>query len=580
MKSIKYITLASIALLGLASCSDSFLDKNPDERTDIDNELKVSQLLTGAYPDVSYMWLAELSSDNLIDNQAPHLPSSPQDKQVIAHYNYSAYSRYDNQIFAFQPSTFSTLSESDSPEQLWNGYYNSVAMTNYALQAIDKLQEQNGGVLTDRLKAAKGEALMLRAFDHFCLVNVFSQAYKDEEQSKKDVGVPYVKDVEETVQKSYDRSNVYDTYKNIIADMEEALPLISDEYYQAPKYHFNENAAHAFAARVYLYTRQWDKVIEQADQVLGTDSTTAASKLMDYSIFEKASTSTEYATAWQDPELGNNLMLLTTYSLLERRIMGYRYSCAGPEAQKVLQFHGSQLWPHWIVNPLAIISGALFSYSGSDYGYFSTKIGERFEYSDKIARIGYVHTIQRIFTGTELLLERAEAKVMLGRYDDAMNDLQWYWNHGLRTFTTADYSAFVNESQGWMRFLNKNLLLKIYSKATNPNCFENWDFTQNVSSSYVIPAEAVPYMNFLNDFRRYENSFEGLRFFDLKRWGIEYTHVQGLESTPYSIKANDPRLAIEVPWETRSEGMPSSRPTETPLTKTMTMPNPSMLVNK
>ncbi len=51
MKKIKYIALtAAAAALTLTSCSESFLDKLPDERTEIDNEDTVDKLLITSYP--------------------------------------------------------------------------------------------------------------------------------------------------------------------------------------------------------------------------------------------------------------------------------------------------------------------------------------------------------------------------------------------------------------------------------------------------------------------------------------------------------------------------------------------------
>lgn len=81
----------------------------------------------------------------------------------------------------------------------------------------------------------------------------------------------------------------------------------------------------------------------------------------------------------------------------------------------------------------AIVGGMVFSRSSSDYGFFSSKIYEKFQYTNKIAGIGYPKVIYRAFTGSELLLERAEAEIMLGRYDAAANDLMAYWNDGLNS---------------------------------------------------------------------------------------------------------------------------------------------------
>ena len=168
MKSIKHIFIyAAIGVAALTSCSESFLDKIPDERTDIDTEDKVMNLLKSAYPTANYEWIAELSSDNLIDNWAPHLPTKPWDPQVLSHYNYAAYDRADDQLFAFEPATFATYSDYDSPGSLWEGYYGSIATCNAALEAIDELAAKNG--MTAKLKASRAEALLIRAYSHFWL---------------------------------------------------------------------------------------------------------------------------------------------------------------------------------------------------------------------------------------------------------------------------------------------------------------------------------------------------------------------------------------------------------------------------
>lgn len=67
----------ALAMFALTACSD-FLDQPADERTEIKitseaDEDKVVMLLNTAYPTANYAWVAELSSDNLTDNQCPHL---------------------------------------------------------------------------------------------------------------------------------------------------------------------------------------------------------------------------------------------------------------------------------------------------------------------------------------------------------------------------------------------------------------------------------------------------------------------------------------------------------------------------
>ena len=298
-------------------------------------------------------------------------------------------------------------------------------------------------------------------------------------------------------------------------------------------------------------------MIDHANFVLGTDNTTLLNMMMDYSALADASYSSDFANVWQNPSQNNNLMLITTGSLMQRRSLGYRYSCAGPAAREVFLISSGThaFWRSYYICPLTAVSG-MFGSSSSDYGYFSGKICEQFEYSDKIAGIGYPHIIHRAFTANALLLERAEAKIMLKQYDAACEDLCAYWNNSFEKFPEADHTFY----ESYVNVATKQIIENWYSDASHSNCFPNWDFTQKVSSSYVIPAEATPYMNCLNELRRWETSFEGLRFFDLKRWGIEYKHVYNVTADETTLTVNDPRRAIEVPWEVISAGLEPSRP--------------------
>lgn len=556
MRSIKYIAFAfGTSAFILSGCSDSFLDKTPDERVEINTPTKCVQLLNTAYPEGSYGWVCEISSDNIADNNAPHYPSNPNAKQILTHYNLGTYDRTDDEMYRFEPGVSST--QQDSPSFLWNTFYNSVHAANYVLEAINdgKVNSDDSGY---DLKVAAAEAKLIRAYDHFILVNVFSQAYKDPEASKKDIGVPYVTVPETNTGVKYDRGNVTEVYDKIQQDLEEGLAGISDANYRtAPKYHFNVNAAHAFAARFYLFKRDYKKVIEHANAVLGTDSATIYSQLMDWAPFDSCSSSGDYAKVWQDFNSSNNLMIMGTYSNIMRHALGYRFALVGQPARDVI-FHSSPMWQSYAANPSCLVGGYLF-WTGEDYGYTAGKIAERFQYTDRLAGTGYVHTMRREFTRSELLLERAEAEIMLGQYDNAFQDLHLY-TLGMQKFSPATYRTY--QSQARMRPLSRDMLDSYYALSSNPNCFADWNFTQNMSSSFVVPAEAVKYMNCLNDLRRFEVLWDGLRFFDLKRWGIEYSHTYGPDATVYTLKWNDQRRALEIPAAAIQAGLQPSHSTQ------------------
>src|SRR5690606_25051836 len=114
--------------------------------------------------------------------------------------------------------------------------------------------------------AQKGEALVARAYAHFMLVTLYANVY-DPVTASTDPGIPYVKEPEEIVLKKYERKTVQYVYEQIEQDLETGIPLIDDNAYKAPKFHFTTSAAHAFASRFYLFKRDYRQVVAHASQV-------------------------------------------------------------------------------------------------------------------------------------------------------------------------------------------------------------------------------------------------------------------------------------------------------------------------
>ena len=109
----KVLSIIACAVVVLSACND-FLDQAPDERIDAENmsEKQILSFLVTAYPDANYSWICELSSDNYIDNNAPHRPAGHNDaidpSKKDIHYNLNPYEKMDDEIFAFEPAKSST----------------------------------------------------------------------------------------------------------------------------------------------------------------------------------------------------------------------------------------------------------------------------------------------------------------------------------------------------------------------------------------------------------------------------------------------------------------------------------------
>ena len=341
MNKINKILICLFVVLLATSCDD-FLGTLPDNRTQMDNATKISQLLVSAYPSANYATLAELSSDNFVDNNSI-LP-------VIL----SGFEQMDDQIYAWEDATTST--QEDSPSFVWGKCYSAIAAANHALAAIDQLQ------LTDStldLRAQKGEALICRAYGHFILVNMFSQAYKDAAASTLDMGIPYVTEPETVVQGTYTRETVTSVYQKIQKDLEDGFALISDQNYKIPKYHFNRKAVCAFAARFFLYKRDYQKVLLYANEVLGADPTTLMRDFTGY-----YGSSSEIGYDYINVALPCNLLIMPTSSTFNRNF-GTRYGHNGEAMYGCLYGAG----PTWS-GSLPCFDGKLYIAVKQDYGVF------------------------------------------------------------------------------------------------------------------------------------------------------------------------------------------------------------------
>ena len=124
-----YGVMIGLVSLILFSCSDSFLDQEPDERSVIDTSEKIRQLLIGSYPSANYGWLCEISSDNIMDNNAPHYPISASAEQISTRYNLSSYDRCDDELFRFEQGVSAT--GQDTPKYIWEDFYASIFSCNW-----------------------------------------------------------------------------------------------------------------------------------------------------------------------------------------------------------------------------------------------------------------------------------------------------------------------------------------------------------------------------------------------------------------------------------------------------------------
>lgn len=506
-----YIT---ICVCFFSTSCDDFLDVMPDNRAEIDTESKITTLLVSAYPNKTSVMMEEMSTDNAKDNGS----------------KFSFESQEHEEAYLWQDIT---STDNDSPKSFWNACYSAISAANQALNAIHEMGNPAN------LQAQRGEALLCRAYGHFALANVFCLPYNPQ-TAGTDMGVPYSEAPETQVSPHYERGNMQTLFEKINADIEEGLPLINDDIYSVPKYHFNKKAAHAFAARFNLFYHNYDKVIQYANIVLGN----SPEKMMrDWaSIFSSPSNWDQRVDMYISAgEPANLLMIPVTSS------WGY---WVGPYNLGKRYGHAKSIFESETVRSKGVwgnISTNLYparSVWGFDEKLAVTKIGGYFHYTDKVNGIGYRKNVIVYFSADETLLCRAEAYALKGEPDKATADINvWLASHTLNQVRrTTDEIVQIYSSIGYMPIQITNDNQRTPKKALNPRGFTVADGKQENIIQCIL------------HMRRVETVHEGLRWQDIKRYGIEIAHNRGGMADDV-LTVDDPRRAIQLPQDVISAGL-------------------------
>ena len=519
------LMLASVAIL--ASCSDQ-LDTLPDNRTTLDTPKKIAGLLVTAYPDRTPTLFNEWMSDNTDYMGAQN----------------SQGNRGGDQYFFWQEQT---EGGNDSPEQVWMLYYEGVYKANEALAAI----EDQGGPKNDILRNSKGEALLIRAYDHFILANEFCRPYNGK-TSTKDAGLYYatgIADFSAAAEQS-NRGTVADVYAKIAADIEAGIPLLNDTY-EVPKYHFNKQAAYAFATRFYLYYEKWEKAKEYADKLLGSNS---AASLRDYRALQamplsKSEQAVKIAEAYCSASADCNLLVQTSVSnagmALAPWLTSKRYTLTNYLSETEL-FQSNNIWgtsSNLIWKPFTVNSGE------SNFALLM-KLPREFEIRNTTTGSGYLRTLNVDFTMDEALLNRAEAEIMLGQNDAACADMT-IW---MKNFFNTNVTLTPTSVQTYFKTVP-------YAYADAAKMVPS--FKKHISPRFTIDAEGSVQESLLQcllNFRRIETVHQGMRWMDIRRYNIEIPRrLIGANGKPSKnldwLEKDDPRQVVQIPQSIREAGV-------------------------
>ena len=165
-----------------------------------------------------------------------------------------------------------------------------------------------------------------------------------------------------------------------------------------------------------------------------------------------------------------------------------------------------------------------------------------FEYTDREAGVGYSRTVLPVFQTDEVLLCRAEAYIMKNDFTNATADLALWMSQHTKSSVT----------------LTRELINKYYSELPfyTP---EDPTPKKEIHPEFTLSEEQQNFVYCLLHFRRIETIHEGLRWFDVKRFGIKiyrrFLDENYKITLQDSLEVNDPRRAVQIPNDVISAGL-------------------------
>jgi tetratricopeptide (TPR) repeat protein len=441
------------------------------------------------------------------------------------------------------------------------------------------------------VKAARGEALLCRAYAHFMLTNIFCQHYT-KQYGDTDLGIPYITKPEKTLDPKYDRGTVAKDYEMIEKDLLEGLPLISDASYKVPRYHFNSKAAYTFASRFYLFYQKFDKAAEYATKALGDNP---SDYMRDYNAIanlpiDQEARALQYTSATEKA----NFLLLPIYSPIGYYYGGY-YTGSRYNHCFMVGANESMLVSPWGPKTDPTLFDAykmrLFFYTASHCNKMLFPHNpNQFQETNAVSHVGYNKSVYVGFKAEEALLNRAEAYIIQGGAANlqlALNDINLWIGNAIRDTVVVHTGGY---DENGVEILKYHYTDKVMTLQKVKDWITAYDYYEpmvptprkHLHPEFVNLVEGSDQENLLQCLmyiRRQEFLQEGMRWFDVKRYDIEIprrlinTTTKGVDKVTDMLKSRDPRRAIQLPTETLSAGMtPNPREVLTTLSPLNTYP--------
>jgi hypothetical protein len=273
-KYLQNIIKVPALLLGV-SCSEDFFDvpatKNLTAEASekaAEDPSKVASFIDGAYNTLVQYDLAESGGHDGFGYMAILHAADMMSGDIVMATMISRWFRDDYPLLSHE-STYRRTSI------IWTYFYTTIAAANNVL-SITSADSDSKDIL-----ALRGQALALRAFSYFYLVQLYQHVYPVVNNEVDDLpGVPLYYAGNEGKKSITGRAGV----KTILAQIEEDLTIAVDNlkgWSRSTKNQIDYNVANGLLARYYLLAQKWDKAIAAAQEARNGYSIMSATDIYD-----------------------------------------------------------------------------------------------------------------------------------------------------------------------------------------------------------------------------------------------------------------------------------------------------------
>lgn len=276
MKRSKLIIVVNvITFYVLVACTDFLEEKSQDEI--IPSSVTDFRELLYFYEQTSFSPAIFLMDDDIAIDESQYYG----DEEFFKAVDIEGFFTWQPDMWEKNTSVMSSISDN------YFEMYENIKAINAVLEKID--DAEGSGQERDIVKA---QALSLRAYFYFMLVNIFGEPYN---YNREALGI-VLKLESLYMDDKLTRSTVEEVYNQIIDDFELASKILNKYPKQRGDYLINNTTVDILLSRVYLYMEKWDKVIEAANRAIES-----AEGLFDYTMLPVGSRF--YMTTYENSEV-------------------------------------------------------------------------------------------------------------------------------------------------------------------------------------------------------------------------------------------------------------------------------------